>query len=304
MFKNKRLWKNILFGFTWLVSLSGLVVLMSFIEVKKSTMTCTGLQVLIPGSQYFIDKQEVENILGLNSKTVIGRRLEAINIQALENRLRKNPFVETASVYADMDGVIVVEITQRQPMMRMMNRFDQDFYIDQHGLKLPVSGNFTAKVLVANGYIDELFANRVDTLRTQLAKEVFKTADFIRKDSLWTAQIAQIYVNEQHDIELIPRVGNQRILLGNNADSLEIKFRNLLAFYKQAVPMVGWVAYKAINIRYTNQVIGIKNDNLKRDTAHVDTAKKDSASIIASPKDTINKTGEIKSPPVKSNEKH
>jgi len=307
MFKNKRLWKNILFGFLWLISLSGLVVLMSFIQVKKSTMTCKGLQVVIPGGQYFIDKEEVNNILGLNSTTLVGRRLELINIQALEKRLKKNPFVETASVYADMDGIIVVEIIQRQPMMRMMNRFNQDFYIDQHGLKLPVSGNFTAKVLVANGFIDELFANRVDTLRTPMAKEVFKTADFIRKDSLWTAQIAQIYVNEQHEIELIPRVGNQRILLGNNADSLDVKFRNLLAFYKQAVPMVGWVAYKAINIRYTNQVIGIKNDNLKRDTASAVVAKKDSASVITSPKDTVNKInkqeaiGEIKKSPVKSN---
>lgn len=282
MFKNKRLWKHILFGFLWLVSLSGLVVLMSFISVKKSTQTCTGLQVIIPGNQYFIDKEEVNNILGLSSTTLVGRRLELINIHALEARLKRNPFIEDASVYADMDGIVMVEIKQRQPMMRMLNRFNQDFYIDQHGMKLPISGNFTAKVLVANGYIDELFANRVDTLHTRLAREVYRTADFIRKDSLWTAQIAQIYVNDQHEIELIPRVGNQRILLGSNADSIDVKFRNLLAFYKQAVPMVGWVAYKAINIKYTNQIIGIKNDNLKRDTAKV--AVKDTTTT--SPKDT------------------
>jgi cell division protein FtsQ len=275
MFKNKRLWRNILFGTIWVICLSGLVVLMSFIEVKKSTMLCKGVQVIIPGNQYFIDKQEVDNIIGLSSNSLVGRRLEYINIHQLENKLKANPFVEHASVYVDMDGVIMVEISQRQPMMRMMNRFDQDFYVDQHGFKLPLSGNFTAKVLAANGYIDELFANRVDTLRTALAKDVYRTADYIRKDSLWSAQIAQIYVNEQHEIELIPRVGNQRILLGN-ADSLDTKFKNLSAFYKQAIPLVGWVAYKAINIKYTNQVIGIKNDNLKRDTAKINTIKTDS----------------------------
>jgi cell division protein FtsQ len=275
MFKNKRLWRNILFGTIWVICLSGLVVLMSFIEVKKSTMLCKGVQVIIPGNQYFIDKQEVDNIIGLSSNSLVGRRLEYINIHQLENKLKANPFVEHASVYVDMDGVIMVEISQRQPMMRMMNRFDQDFYVDQHGFKLPLSGNFTVKVLAANGYIDELFANRVDTLRTALAKDVYRTADYIRKDSLWSAQIAQIYVNEQHEIELIPRVGNQRILLGN-ADSLDTKFKNLSAFYKQAIPLVGWVAYKAINIKYTNQVIGIKNDNLKRDTAKINTIKTDS----------------------------
>ncbi len=286
MFKNKRIWRYILFGIIWVASLGGLVALMSFIEIKKSTMVCKDVQVIISGSQYFIDKQEVDNILGLNSNLLIGRRLENINIHQLEKRLRRNPFVERASIYNDMDGVIVVEISQRQPLMRVMNRFNQDFYIDQHGLKLPLSANFTAKVLVANGFIDELFASKVDTLRTQVARGIFETAEFISKDSLWLAQVAQIYVNEQHEIELIPRVGNQRILLGN-ADSLDIKFRNLLAFYKQVVPQVGWAAYKAINLKYSNQVIGIKNENIKNDTATVKTIKKDT--LTAAVQDTSSK---------------
>ena len=150
-------------------------------------------------------------------------------------------------------------------MMRVMNQYDQDFYIDQHGLKLPLSDNFTANVLVANGLIDEPFAGKVDTLHTALARDVFKTADFIRKDSLWSAQIAQIYVNQNHEIELIPRVCIQRILLGN-ADSLATRFHNLKVFYKQALPQVGWDAYKLINIKYANQVIGVKNDNMKKDS--------------------------------------
>ncbi|QKJ28768.1 cell division protein FtsQ [Mucilaginibacter mali] len=287
MFKNKRLWRNILFGFIWLVSLSGLVVLMSFIEVKKSATVCKDVQIIIPGNQFFIDKQEVDNILGLNGTSLKGLRISNINIQALENKLRKNPFVESATVYVDMDGVLMVEISQRQPMLRIVNRYDRDFYVDQHGLKIPLSDNFTAKVLVANGYIDEGFANRVDTLMTPMARNLFKTADFIRRDSLWSAQIAQLYVNEKQEIELIPRVGNQRILLGN-ADSLEVKFRNLLAFYKQAIPQVGWVAYKAINIKYTNQVIGIKNDNLKHDTAAVNNAVKPD-SLLKAAVDTTKK---------------
>jgi cell division protein FtsQ len=260
MFK-KRIWKPLLVGLGWTISLAGLVVLMSFIEVKKSEVVCKAIKVYIPGSHYFIDRQEVDNILEMDSHTLIGRRIEAIDIHALEERLKNNPFVEFAKVYVDMDGVIQVEVSQRQPILRVMNRFDQDFYIDQHGLKMPLSQNFTARVIAANGYIDELFANKVDSLHTGLAKQIFATADFIRKDSLWDAQIAQIYVNQDHEIELVPRVGNQRILLGN-ADSLDVRFNNLKAFYKQAVPLVGWDAYKQINIKYTNQVIGVKNQTL------------------------------------------
>jgi cell division protein FtsQ len=71
-------------------------------------------------------------------------------------------------------------------------------------------------------------------------------------------QIEQLFVNDKADIELIPRVGNQRIVLGS-ADSLEVKMRNLLAFYKQAMPKVGWDTYKTINVKYTNQVVCVKS---------------------------------------------
>ncbi|MBL4677683.1 MAG: cell division protein FtsQ [Mucilaginibacter sp.] len=293
MFK-KRIWKPLLIGLGWLVSLSGLVVLMSFIEIKKAELVCKKVKVFIPGNQYFIDRQEIDNILGASGKNLVGRRLENIDIHALENKLRHNPFVEYARVYEDMDGTLQVEVVQRKPMLRIMNRFEQDFYVDEHGMKMPLSQNFTARVLVANGFIDELFANKVDSLHTVLAKDIYKTADFIRKDSLWDAQIAQIYVNENREIELIPRVGNQRILLGN-ADSLDVRFNNLKVFYKQAVPTVGWEAYKVINIKYFNQVVGVKNetlldslkrrkefeaDSIKRAKIKQDTAKAEQPPVI------------------------
>ena len=290
MFK-KRIWKTVLISIGWVLSLGSLMVLMSFISIKKAEMVCKAIKVYIPGNQYFIDRQEVDNILEMSTTKLVGRRLDNIRIHQLENKLKANPFIEFASVYADMDGILQVEVSQRRPILRIMNRFDQDFYVDQHGLKLPLSQNFTAHVLVANGFIDELFANKVDSLHTAITKDILKTADFIRRDSLWDAQISQIYINENHEIELIPRVGNQRILLGN-ADSLNVKFSNLKVFYTKALPTVGWDAYSMINIKYTNQVIGVKNetllDSLKRekDKLHIDSLK-----IMASKRDSLIKAG-------------
>ncbi|HVW15437.1 MAG TPA: hypothetical protein VHB54_16515 [Mucilaginibacter sp.] len=264
MFK-KRIWKRILISSAWAVCLGGLAVLMSFIEYKKAGVFCKEVKIYIPGSQYFIDKQEVEHILRIHSHQLVGRNMESINLHELENRLRANPFIASAVVYADMDGIIRVEISQRQPIIHVMNQFDQDFYIDQNGMKIPLSPNFTARVLVANGYIEEVFGHKVDTLHTDVARELYKTADFIRRDSLWSAQIAEIFVNQGHEMELIPRVGNNRILLGN-ADSLQQKFDRLLVFYKKAMPQVGWDRYKIINIKYANQVVGVKSDSFKKDS--------------------------------------
>ncbi|MFB9843258.1 cell division protein FtsQ/DivIB [Mucilaginibacter ginsenosidivorans] len=264
MFK-KRIWRHILIGSAWVITLGGLVVLMSFIEFKKAGVVCKDVKVYIPGNQYFIDREEVDNILKIHRHKLVGRKMDEIDIHDLEEKLKANPFIESAMVYADMDGVIRVKISQRQPVVRVMNQFDQNFYIDQNGLKIPLSDNFTARVIAANGYIDEIFGKKVDTLHTDIARQILKAANFISRDSLWSAQVAQIYVNQNHEIELIPRVGTNRIMLGN-ADSLESKFANLYTFYKKAIPQVGWDRYKTINIKYANEVVGVKSDNFKKDS--------------------------------------
>lgn len=259
---------------------------MSFISMKKDTVTITNVKILIPGADNFIEREEIDAVLKQSQGSLIGRKLEDINLQAIEKKIQSNPYIAQATVYADMDGVIHIEVKQRQPILRVINAGGQDYYIDRDGLKMPVSPNFTANVLVANGNIMERFSGRVDTLITKLAADLYETALFIKRDTLWDAQIEQLYVDDRMDIELIPRVGNQRILLGS-ADSLQVKMRNLLAFYKQAMPKVGWDTYKTINIKYTNQVVCEKNkpdsqlvNGVKRPKI-VDTAKANKGVINA-----------------------
>ncbi|WP_432713273.1 cell division protein FtsQ/DivIB [Pedobacter sp.] len=247
-------WKSVLKCCAWVFSLAGVVVLMSFIEVKKREVKCSNIKILIPGADNFIEREEVDAILKQNQGVLIGRQLQQINLNSIEKKMIANPYIAEAKVYADMDGVIHIELEQRQPILRVINAGFQDFYIDKQGLKMPVSGNFTANVLVANGDIRESFNGRLDTLNTKKGRDLYKTALYIKADTLWDAQIEQIFLDERGDMELVPRVGNQRIILGN-ADSLEVKMRNLLAFYTKAMPKVGWDTYKTINIKFTNQVV-------------------------------------------------
>ncbi|SFG92566.1 cell division protein FtsQ/DivIB [Pedobacter insulae] len=251
-------WKAIAKGFAWAVCLSGVVVLLSFIGVKKQELKCTNVKILIPGVDNFIEREEIDAILKQSQGELVGRKLANINIHEIEKTIQANPYIAFAKVYADMDGVIQIQIKQRQPVLRIINAGGQNYYIDREGLKMPLSPNFTANVLVATGNILEGFGGRVDTLITPLLADLYKTALFMKQDSLWDAQFEQIYVNHKKDMELIPRVGKQRIILGN-ADSLITKMDNLLAFYKQAMPEVGWNAYKTINIKYVNQIVCEKN---------------------------------------------
>ncbi|MGB4400635.1 MAG: cell division protein FtsQ [Daejeonella sp.] len=251
-------WKLILYCFTWAVCLSGLLVLMSFISVKKNTQKCTDLKVMLPGNNNLIERDEIDRILLESSGVLVGRNLDDINIHKLESLLKANPFIEYAKVFADMNGVIHVDVRQRKPLIRIINMANVNFYIDENGFKIPMSDNYTARVLVANGLIDEDFSGKVDTLSSQMARDLFRMAKFICQDTLWNDQVEQLFVSLKGDIEIVPRVGDHKIILGT-ADSLDTKFRNLLVFYKRAIPKVGWDTYKTINLKYANQIICEKN---------------------------------------------
>lgn len=253
-------WRAVLITTIWVISLSGLITLMSFIEIKKGEQTCNKVQVILPGNQFFIERAEIDDILNSKSGILVGRRLEGINIQNLENRLKANPFIEYAKVYVDMDGILHADVRQRVPILRVFNMTGQDFYIDQNGLKVPLSDHFTSRVLVANGAILEGFDGKVDTLKNNLSKDLYKMAKYITADSLWNEQVVQIYVNNNKDMELVPRVGSQKIIFGN-ADGMEDKFKNLLLFYKKALPKVGWDAYSSINLKFNGQVVCVRRDS-------------------------------------------
>ncbi|WP_205942393.1 cell division protein FtsQ/DivIB [Pedobacter sp. SYP-B3415] len=251
-------WRLIGLTLFWLICLGGTVTLMSFIGIKKKELRCTNVDILIPGADNFIEREEIDQIIKDGNGILIGRVLQDINLNRIEKNIQSNPYIAFAKVYADMDGVIHIEINQRQPVLRIINVGGQDYYIDKDGLKMPVSSNFTAHVLVATGNIREHFGGKPDTLRSKLARDLYETALYLKKDTLWDAQIEQLVVDERNDITMIPRVGNQRIILGN-ADSLDVKMNNLLIFYKNAMPKVGWDTYKSISIKYTNQIVCEKN---------------------------------------------
>lgn len=281
-------WKALILGFTWLICLSSLVVLMSFIEDKKQELTCTKVKIDISGNQRYIERSEINRLLTQNKGRLRGKVLNTLHIHDIENVLRGNPFIEQAKVYTDMDGSIWVQIKQREPILRILNAFNQDFYIDRNGLKMPISTNYTANVLASNGFIMEIFSNKVDTLKTKIAKDLFTTALFIEKDTLWSQQIEQIYVNANAEFELVPRVGDHKIILGST-DSLAAKFNNLLLFYKKALPKVGWNTYKTINLKYANQIVCEKRDadsTIKKYATHLSTPT--SSKTTSQDQDTVN----------------
>ena len=67
----------------------------------------------------------------------------------------------------------------------------------------------------------------------------------------------QLHINENKEVELIPRVGNHVILLGGE-EEMEEKFEKLLLFYQKGIQQTGWNKYSIINLKYKNQLVCVK----------------------------------------------
>ena len=141
-------WRNLVYGALGMAMLIGLVMLMGFIDTKSSEQACTAVRVILLGNESFIEQQDISALVIEKFGELEGRTLESIPIHQIEQDLSQIPYVFSAVVTADMDGVLTVRVRQREAVVRIINRDGIDFYLDQQGYKMPVSLKYVPRVRI------------------------------------------------------------------------------------------------------------------------------------------------------------
>ncbi len=248
--------KRGLFVSVWIILLAGIGLLLFFIQRHKKSQTCNTISVIIENTEgnHFVDSALVMDIIG--GARIIGETIDSIDAGAIESLLENNPFVKNTEVYKAVDGSLNVRIWQKRALLRVFNSDGESFYIDEDDHTMPLSENFTARVMVCNGNIADKYI-KCDTIGSSTLKTCCSIAHFVNKSVFWTSMIEQIFVSADNTIRIIPKMGNEQIILGDGAD-LDEKFNKLFTFYKQALPKVGWEKYKIIDASYKNQIVAKK----------------------------------------------
>jgi cell division protein FtsQ len=248
------------------IGVAAFIISVGFASHKQATMPCSGVIVNVLDSvgSGFVDKNDIIQSIQNKFGTLEGKSLSSINISLLEKIINTNPFISDAEVFSTVDGKIEIEVKQRIPVLRVINYKNESFYVDKDGVFMPVSDKFTSRVPVANGFIfDSEAGHHIITYtedsahaETKLA-QLFNIIGYTEKNNFWNAEVQQLYVNEDGEIEMIPRVGNHSVILGDDKD-LDEKFSKLLVFYKEGISKKGWDKYKSINLKFKNQVVCTK----------------------------------------------
>jgi cell division protein FtsQ len=262
--RRKRTWRAIAINSVAVIGALALFTLLGFVGKNQSETRCHSIEINIknPNGHAFVSESEVMKSVLVSGDSLKGELIRNINLDQIHKSVMSNGAIREAHVYTTIDGRLLVEIQQKTPIARILNVNGQSFYLDEQGFTMPLSDHYSADVPLFTGNLTEKMMERSilelknDTAFYDRSKldDIFEITKHISSNEFWSAQVEHIYLNANGDFVIVPRVGEHRIILGS-AENLENKFKKLMAFYVDVMPVKNLNNIKTINLKYRGQVV-------------------------------------------------
>jgi cell division protein FtsQ len=150
--------------------------------------------------------------------------------------------IEKSEVFVTIDGVLKARVKQKTPIARVLDE-NGSFYIDYEGNTMPLSEQYSARVPLITGAVDE--GNR---------KKIAEMFKLVHDDDFLKKNIIGATVSPTGNVVLTNRNFNYKIDFGKTIN-MERKFKNYKAFFQKAVTDSTITKYKMINLKFTQQVV-------------------------------------------------
>lgn len=197
------------------------------------------------GNHNFLTEEMVNKLLIQNQQSVKNKAKSIIDLQELEQSVISNPYIESASVFLTINGLLKARVKERKPIARI-NTIKRVYYLDKDGFEIPLSDNYSARVLLITGVVNIIDYQEIKEFVKRILAD-----DFLKKE------IIGIHKTVENEFILSTRSGNQKIEFGN-LENTSVKFKKLKAFYNTTFADKTIEKYKIINLKYHNQVVCTK----------------------------------------------
>ena len=250
---------------TWMILSAGVTVLLVAAMDIKNHKICKGLKIDITEAKefYFLNTQDIIQLISANGMNhPVGKPIAACNLQQMETALERNVWIKDAQLFFDNNLVLHVHVSEREPVARIFDAGGQSFYVDSSGFVIPLSAKrLPVQLPVFTGFphSDEGHTSG-DSL---LIMQIRDMSQYIRQDSFWKAQIAQVDITPRKTFEITPTLGNHLIEFGDG-ENYTVKFKRLFLFYQQVLGRYGLDRYARISVQYKDQVIGTRKTAVSR----------------------------------------
>ena len=167
--------KKILILLTWIFILAYLVISPFMISNKIDSIICSELEINIKNDyegHSFVTKDEILKTLQKKGIKLIGQPIDSIRETYIEKYLSNISFIKKADIYVSVKGTVKIDITQRIPILRIINNRNQNFYLDNYGNYIPLSRNYTAHVITITGHFSKPTSSSLSVTEEGILKMV------------------------------------------------------------------------------------------------------------------------------------
>ncbi len=223
------------------------LVMVFFIPSTAGSVCCTGTAVNINDSAdyKFVNKMDILKYMNSANINPNGLSYKNINLHNMEKKIAEIPFVKDAQCYKSPGGLLCVDILQRKPILRIKTP-TQDLYLDSEGSLMNTSTAFSAYVPV--------LLSETTLGKKYLKTEIYEFANYVYNDKFLNSLVEQIYIDANGNVEMVPRIGSQIVVLGS-MEGYQKKMARLRKLYEKGFSKVGWNKYKKIDLTYDNQAV-------------------------------------------------
>jgi cell division protein FtsQ len=257
MAKRKIAWKRIILS---LMVLGVTVSLFTYIFSTNGDPVCKGIDVKIKDSEVarLIAPADIGRMIEQSKIAGKGKPLNDGVVKKTFRLVKSKSSVKDAVVYRTGDSILHVEIEQRMPVMRILTSAGS-CYLDSEGIAFPVSARYAYDVPLITGRM-QLPAEGKMLKDSVFASGLLTFVDYISKDPFWNAQIQQIDVDENKNVEFAVCSDSHLIRFGQ-IRGYEEKLDNLLTFYRKVNPYYrekGSAPYTVLDLRFSKQIVAVK----------------------------------------------
>ncbi|MCF8332295.1 MAG: hypothetical protein K9H84_07575 [Bacteroidales bacterium] len=249
----------------WVIAIPLIVILLSFVnqEAKNKTYKRFNVQINYEGKDYLVTQNDIKTQVESKFDSIAGQYIKQVDEAKIEKEIERNPYVFNAEVFSTIDGICKAEVYQRTPMVQLIDENGKSMYMDVEGVLMPDKQGLPVRVMVVNGHFNldtidpTIDGLSIKNMSRQDMKDIYKIATVTYHDRLFRVIVEQIYVNANMEYEMITKLGQHSVLIGS-VEKLDEKLKKLKFFYNNALSKGGWAEYENLNLKYKNQVIGIK----------------------------------------------
>ena len=215
---------------------------------RPTDAPCTALEYDITDSdeRLYLSETELTALLQQTDLYPVGRKLNIVSLQRIENTILRHPMVRTAECYLTPRHIVRIRLTQRVPVLHVQTALE-NYYIDSDRKVMPSRNAIRDKVLLVTGTVGvQSAAGILADFAAWLDDEPY-WKERIHHLELKSPQMVYVYYADNGKIE--------KAVLGS-MHRYDRKLRKFRTFLQNRPPDVQEKNYTEYDLRFKGQVIG------------------------------------------------